>query len=98
MVISLNGNIAIKVHSQQKASTAVTFHDVVFNFDIFSETSLLNECLLDNVTCDAGKICVDYVANYSCECPAWKTGDDCTQGEIYFFEIFLFCITFILLD
>ena len=47
------------------------------------ETTLLNECLRGNVTCDASKECVDYVGGYSCECPAGKTGTDCDQGEFY---------------
>ena len=26
---------------------------------------------------------MDYVGGYSCECPAWKIGNDCSQGKSY---------------
>ena len=49
----------------------------------YSETPLLNECKEYNVTCDSGKVCVDHVGNYSCECPEGKTGDNCDQGKAF---------------
>ena len=45
-----------------------------------AESPLLNECEQNNVTCGSGKVCVDHVGNYSCECPEGKIGGHCEQG------------------
>ena len=38
--------------------------------------------MLNNVQCDGGQICVDYVGRYNCECPPWKIGSNCSEGEL----------------